>query len=170
MRYYYLEGVEPLGEYEPGGYHPLMPDDLLCDGRYRIVHKLGYGGYSVIWLARDQKEDKYVALKIYKAHGTAHVRREVRALRELRDSKTVPKILDEFSVIGINGTHACYTMEVAAGSLASARYNDVFPIKTARALSAKLALIMLSFHSKGYCHGGAQAYSADTKWPMLTNS
>ena len=40
-------------DYRPGGYHPVALGDTLKDGRYQIRHKLGYGGYSTVWVARD---------------------------------------------------------------------------------------------------------------------
>ena len=50
IEYRWIDGVERLELYEPGGYHPVMIDDLLHN-RYRVVDKLGFGGYSTIWLA-----------------------------------------------------------------------------------------------------------------------
>jgi len=51
-QYKFIEYVEDLDRYCPGGYHPLKIGNDLA-GRYRLVDKLGYGGYSTIWLARD---------------------------------------------------------------------------------------------------------------------
>jgi hypothetical protein len=39
--------VEYLEDYVPGGYHPTLIGDTFC-GRYTVVHKLGFGGYSTI--------------------------------------------------------------------------------------------------------------------------
>ncbi|EPE05772.1 serine protein kinase [Ophiostoma piceae UAMH 11346] len=47
--------AEPLHRYQPGGYHPVRLGDVLHGGRYTIVHKLGWGGYSTTWAARDSK-------------------------------------------------------------------------------------------------------------------
>ena len=47
--------AEPLHRYRPGGYHPLRLGDTLGDGRYKVFHKLGWGGYSTVWAARDQR-------------------------------------------------------------------------------------------------------------------
>ena len=47
--------AEPLHRYQTGGYHPIHLGDILKDGRYRIMHKLGWGGYSTVWAARDQR-------------------------------------------------------------------------------------------------------------------
>ena len=56
--------VEELEMYEIGGYHPIHIGDELHGGRYRIVHKLGYGSYATVWLVRDQVKNRYAALKI----------------------------------------------------------------------------------------------------------
>jgi hypothetical protein len=46
---------ENVLNYRPGGYHPVALGDTLKDGRYKIRHKLGYGGFSTVWVARDNK-------------------------------------------------------------------------------------------------------------------
>jgi serine/threonine-protein kinase SRPK3 len=46
---------ENVLNYRPGGYHPVVLGDTLKDGRYKIYHKLGYGGFSTVWVARDSK-------------------------------------------------------------------------------------------------------------------
>lgn len=55
-----LHGHEALEAYRPGGYHPVSLGDSFLDGRYVIRNKLGYGGYSTVWLARDETAE-YVA-------------------------------------------------------------------------------------------------------------
>ena len=45
--------AEPLERYRKGGYHPTHLGDTFKDGRYKIIHKLGWGGYATVWLARD---------------------------------------------------------------------------------------------------------------------
>lgn len=42
---------EPLDSYRPGGYHPVHLGDFLCNGRYELVRKLGFGESSTVWLA-----------------------------------------------------------------------------------------------------------------------
>lgn len=48
---------ESLYNYRPGGFHPINLGDALHDGRYVIRHKLGHGGFSTVWLARDTQEE-----------------------------------------------------------------------------------------------------------------
>jgi len=42
-------------DYRPGGYHPVALGETLKDGRYKIHHKLGHGGFSTVWVARDYR-------------------------------------------------------------------------------------------------------------------
>lgn len=49
------EDEEDLEDYRPGGYHPVSIGDDFSSGRYVIVRKLGWGHFSTVWLARDNK-------------------------------------------------------------------------------------------------------------------
>ena len=50
----HLEDVQP---YVPGGYHPVGLGDTLTNGqnRYTIIHKLGHGGFSTVWLVKRER-------------------------------------------------------------------------------------------------------------------
>ncbi|RYC60332.1 hypothetical protein CHU98_g5878 [Xylaria longipes] len=56
--------LEDFEDYTIGGYHPTKIGDTFHHDRYEVVHKLGFGGYSTIWLARDKYLQRYVSLKI----------------------------------------------------------------------------------------------------------
>ncbi|KAF2850918.1 protein kinase [Plenodomus tracheiphilus IPT5] len=180
IEYNWIDGVERLELYEPGGYHPVMVDDLLLN-RYRIVDKLGFGGYSTIWLARDEKFKRYVAVKIGISNPSIP-RRETEILRILTDSRsssqtglddnacaTLPSILDTFDVCGPNGTHTCYTLTPAQGSLKEASFSRLFPIQVARALAAKLAIAVGLVHSRGFVHGDIHLRNVLVKLPSTFN-
>ena len=61
-----LDGTENVEKYRPGGFHPIALGEEFAHGRYRVIHKLGKGSFSTIWMARDQQKEsgKLVALKI----------------------------------------------------------------------------------------------------------
>ena len=49
------EDEEDWEDYVKGGYHPVKIGDEFSDGRYTVVRKLGWGHFSTVWLARDNK-------------------------------------------------------------------------------------------------------------------
>lgn len=83
-----------------------MIGDIL-DRRYRIVDKLGFGGYSTIWLARDTRLGQYVAVKVGIADSLP---RETKIVRARSNSsvhpgrKPIPSLLDEFELHGPKDT------------------------------------------------------------------
>jgi serine/threonine-protein kinase SRPK3 len=167
IEYHWIDGVERLELYGPGGYHPVMIDDLLHN-RYRIVDKLGCGRYSTIWLARDETVKRYVVIKIA-ISSPSLPRRKIEVLRALHGSRPnshAPKdfetnectvltsILDSFDIHGPNGTHTCYTLTPVQGSLKEASFSRLFPIQVAHDLAAKLATAVAFVLSRGFVHGG----------------
>lgn len=72
-----------MEKYRPGGYHPMDTGDVL-KSRYHVVHKLGYGGSSTIWLARDEQHADYVAVKVSTGDALPN---EIRALHSLAKSR-----------------------------------------------------------------------------------
>lgn len=164
IEYGYIEDVERLSDYRPGGYHPVQIDDCLHK-RYRIVHKLGHGTFSTAWLALDEQTSKYVAIKV----GTADAdKREVDILSQLTTgiaassraadkASMIPMVVDRFSIDGPNGTHPCFTTVPARCSLMDAKEASdprLFQLDVARSLAAQLAMAISLVHSQGYAHGG----------------
>jgi F0F1-type ATP synthase assembly protein I len=50
-----LHTQERMSRYRRGGYHPVNLGDTFKDGHYKLYHKLGWGGYSTVWLASDRE-------------------------------------------------------------------------------------------------------------------
>ncbi|EAA29863.1 kinase-like protein [Neurospora crassa] len=63
--------IEALSDYGPGGFHPVHLGDTLGPisdpSRFRVLHKLGHGGFGTVWLCRDTQDGKPKALKILSA-------------------------------------------------------------------------------------------------------
>lgn len=115
--------------------------------RYRVLHKLGYGSFATVWLARDLLPpgcvvsciviggplnfllSRFVALKITVADFPAD-NREVRILKLLADNNVVDiegsryilRLLDNFQIEGPNGTHEVLVTEVLASLSDLKRY------------------------------------------------
>ncbi|KAH6919344.1 kinase domain-containing protein [Coprinopsis sp. MPI-PUGE-AT-0042] len=164
--YHWIEGAEDIDRYAPGGYHPVNRGDVLHE-RYRILNKLGHGAYSTVWLARDTRQEQYVALKVCVANSPPN---ETKVLKDLstssqlftskyRGPSSFPKILDEFTIDGPNGAHACYTMPPARASLREVSSCCAFRLDVARALAAGLVQAVAYLHSRGYVHGDIHLYN-----------
>lgn len=101
-----------------------MVGDVLHD-RYHIADKLGVGGYSTVWLARDTHLKRYVADKVNIADSLPRETKVLKALSAPRSSSSpvhagrglVSILLDEFEVEGPNGKHTCYTVTPAQCNL-----------------------------------------------------
>ncbi|OAA34165.1 protein kinase domain-containing protein [Beauveria brongniartii RCEF 3172] len=109
-KYQWIDGAEHLPNYSPGGYHPIEIGSVLHD-RYRVIDKLGYGGWSTVWLVHDVQQTRYLALKVGIAESLPREMPMLRALGASEDapgSDAVPHLVDELTVEGPNGTHRCY--------------------------------------------------------------
>ncbi|KAL7626508.1 hypothetical protein AAE478_003280 [Parahypoxylon ruwenzoriense] len=154
--------VENLEEYIPGGFHPTTIEDTFCDGRYKIVHKLGFGGYSTIWLAHDQQLQRYVSLKILVASASGDsIEGDILRLLQNGDSahpgrQFVPSPLDQFTFQGPNGQHLCLVGVPYGCSISKSKEDSVylmFPVEAARSAAAQLIMGLSYLHACGICHG-----------------
>ncbi|KAL4812261.1 kinase-like domain-containing protein [Aspergillus spinulosporus] len=154
--------AEPLDRYKRGGYHPIRLGSSLCDGRYKIIHKLGWGGYSTVWAARDQRKGNYVAVKICVSEtGYNSMVRELNVLKELASrsdySQYIMRLIDNFQLDGPNGTHCCLVFELLGPSvpdMIDMHFSDGrLPGALAKAIT-KQALLGLDFlHQQKIAHG-----------------
>lgn len=134
----------------------------LTHRRYRLVKKLGYGGYSTIWLARDLQISRYVAVKVITAD-TSNYTLEAGLLSSLSNSlsrlgrETIPSLIDEFWVASPNGKHKCIVTPPARMSLFDAKETSTFGLfrpKVAQWIIAQLIRGVAVLHSEDTAHGG----------------
>ncbi|CAE6434291.1 unnamed protein product [Rhizoctonia solani] len=120
------EDEEDWEDYVKGGYHPVQIGDTFSDGRYSVVRKLGWGHFSTVWLAKDAKQGRHVALKVVKSapRYTETALDEIKLLQRLISGdvnhpgrRHVIGFLDHFRHKGPNGNHVCMVFEVLGENL-----------------------------------------------------
>ncbi|KAK9366188.1 protein kinase [Lipomyces kononenkoae] len=138
--------------YKIGGFHRVSLGDTFDSGKYAVLRKLGYGQYSTVWLARDSKEQRYVALKMLRAdcYGGHHdiFEREILSSEISGNSNHegrhyVSHLLDGFQHEGPNGKHVCFVFDVLGHHLdfQSAKYEDgKLPVKAVKVIARQLLL------------------------------
>ncbi|KAF5543296.1 CMGC SRPK kinase [Fusarium mexicanum] len=158
--------------YRPGGYHPVNLGDMFNDGQYKVIRKLGDGCFSIVWLAHDLKNSRYVALKILTSD-EADQSQEVKILHHLtkvdhlESSQRITQLLDEFEHKGPNGTHKCLVFEPMGASanqmlleLADREHKFPSEMKYTPQMAKRMlrdALKGLTFlHKHGLSHGDFQ--------------
>ncbi|KAF6747619.1 CMGC/SRPK protein kinase [Ephemerocybe angulata] len=173
------EDEEDWEDYVKGGYHPVKIGDVFSDGRYTVVRKLGWGHFSTVWLARDSKQNRHVALKIVKSapRYTETALDEIKLLQRLITSSTPPtaptpsnphpppspahthpgrshviQFLDHFRHKGPNGVHVCMVFEVLGENLLGLikrHQNKGVPMHLVRQI-AKQILVGLDYMHRCY--------------------
>ncbi|KAI0844812.1 kinase-like protein [Daldinia vernicosa] len=161
--FFYMPNLEDVQMYNKGGYHPVHIGDIL-DGRFEVVHKLGSGGFGIVWLCRDTLLNKWRAVKImtadHSAKGTeekifSYLRRHCSPAELERNHILLP--LEQFSLLGPNGRHLCFVMPVLGWTISSWRllrkdYEEQTHDDT-RSVCRQIIESMHFLHSHGICHG-----------------
>lgn len=176
--YQLTENTEDLEEYSQGGYHPIHINDEIHNGRFIIIHKLGYGGNSTVWLARDRQDNRFVALKFVVADISENLN-ETRIFDHLAVTvdqdlehpgrEYVSTLLEEFEVHGPNGTHRCLVTDVVGPSVSdvlSELKGSRLPFDIARKVAWQCASGLAFLHSRGVVHGGTKALALSNFFPF----
>ena len=108
---------EDSEDYCKGGYHPVQVGETFKDGKYTVVRKLGWGHFSTVWLSRDNRTSKHVALKVVRSAEIKLLNKIVQANPNHPGRKHVVSLLDSFEHKGPNGTHVCMVFEVLGENL-----------------------------------------------------
>uniref|UniRef100_A0A2D3V6D5 non-specific serine/threonine protein kinase n=1 Tax=Ramularia collo-cygni TaxID=112498 RepID=A0A2D3V6D5_9PEZI len=107
---------ETLLGYAAKVYYPVRIGQTF-QSRYQVVGKLGFGGSSTVWLARDLHECQYVALKVCVKSAElrgSELDRELDAYKRIAESPdhhpgrgAIRSLLNSFDVEGPSGRHLC---------------------------------------------------------------
>ncbi|KAJ3506819.1 hypothetical protein NLJ89_g6654 [Agrocybe chaxingu] len=167
-----LNNVEYVEDYQPGGFHPIAIGDSFSQGGYRVIHKLGFGGSSTIWLARN-RHGKLVTLKVLRAEGSSKAVDEtpelvtplnlaeyLQANGPATGSSNIQIPEDSFIENGPNGSHLCLAYQFAGPSVLSMSDCPGRVIGSrrlrkdlARKVVKQVACAVEIMHNAGFVHG-----------------
>jgi len=127
--------------------------------RYRLERELGRGGMAQVWLARDLRHDRAVALKILHpelaaALGAERFLREIRLTARLQHTNILP-VLDSGATTLPDGAHVLwYTMPRVEGETLRARLarEHQLPVDEAVAITREIADALEAAHRQGVVH------------------
>ncbi|KAK3324458.1 kinase-like domain-containing protein [Cercophora scortea] len=164
---------EWVEDYHPGGYHPVHLGDVFNNGQYKVIRKLGDGSFSTVWLARDLRNSRYVALKILVSEISASTT-ELRILHHLAQvapvegARYITQLLDEFEHHGPNGTHKCLVFE-PMGPTVNTMVEELpqfkprkrkmkvrYPPRMAKSILKQSLQALAFLHKHGIAHGDFQ--------------
>ncbi|KAJ6036015.1 kinase-like domain-containing protein [Penicillium herquei] len=104
---------ETLRWYSPDLFYPVKIGDVFRS-RYQVIGKLGFGGYSTVWLCRDLQQHDYVVLKLFE-HDSGHGKREKEIYNHLATlnsthtgSFLVRRALDDFQLRSTENSRVWY--------------------------------------------------------------
>lgn len=148
-----MDDIEDIQRYRLGGFHPVHIGDVLGH-KYRVLHKLGCGGFSTVWLARDLADQRLYALKILAADAPED---ELDSILYLADTigthPNVSSLHNHFTIMGPYGSHHCLVLSVLGPSLKQMRRFKL-AMDVVRGAAWQIADGLAHIHGAGVCHGG----------------
>jgi hypothetical protein len=148
------DASEPLERYDQGLYYPVRIGEVLA-GRYRIEHKLGWGGYSTVWMAHDVQYGKDVALKIMipGEKGEYEYQMQNEILRTVRDTSHLVIHEDSFLLPGHGSNHhRVLVLPLLSPSLGYRAMQ--LPVATRVSAAKQLLVALKGLHDVGLVHRG----------------
>jgi serine/threonine protein kinase len=146
--------------YGIGGYHNAIKGEVLKK-RYKLIKKVGAGAFAVVWIAKDRKRKRYVAVKIQKSADdcTESAKDEIRILTHLTQNNKhdvgMIRFYDSFPHHGDNGKHLCLVTELLGNNLYDViklNRKTGLPIDLVKHITKSILKVLVYIHSQNVIH------------------
>jgi serine/threonine protein kinase len=137
-----------------------MPETGELIGPYRVISPLGKGAMGEVWRARDERLDRYVALKVLPAEVAGDVERRARMLREARAAAAIRhgNVVTLFDVLAHRGDDILVMELVDGKTLAETLRSEGAPsLEVGLAWIAGVADALVAAHGRGILHRDIKA-------------
>ncbi|MBA3465629.1 MAG: protein kinase [Deltaproteobacteria bacterium] len=137
-----------------------MPESGDLVGPYRLVSQLGKGAMGEVWRARDERLDRYVALKVLPADAAGDVERRARMLREARAAAAIrhPSVVTLFDIVNHQGDDILVMELVEGRTLSEALRKDGAPsLEVGLRWIHGIAEALVAAHARGILHRDIKA-------------
>lgn len=155
---------EDVNLYPTGMCYPIRIGEVLA-GRYRILHKLGHGSFSTVWMAFDLTEAKDVALKILMLGDSDdreyHMQREI--VHAVRDTTHLVVYRSTFFLHSPHGHHRVLVFPLLGPNLRDHPPRE--PPTTRMSFAIQLLQALKSLHDGEIVHGGKPTQQPTTVFP-----
>lgn len=153
----YFEDLEFLEMYRPGGYHPVLINDIL-DGRFEVVHKLGDSVRATIWLCMDTLLKEWNAIKIFTAYDSSEECPDLKFSVIIGHSRFVALPKHYFWIDGPNGRHLALVLPFLGPSIMEVQELPSSPAAIYN-VCCEMVEALHYLHTKGICHGNFAPYN-----------
>lgn len=125
-----------------------------CFGHYEIIEQIGAGGMGEVYLARDQKLNRRVALKVLPANLSAETEANQRLLREAQAAATLdhPHICAIYEIAEANGYSFIVMQYVEGETLAEKLGKEKLSIQKSLDLAIQIADALAEAHAHHIIH------------------
>ncbi|CAA7266224.1 unnamed protein product [Cyclocybe aegerita] len=154
----------------PVGYFAAQPGQLLNNGRWKIIRKLGWGTHSSTWLAEHtatpgiKKRNSAIKIFTHKATADPSTAREMGILERSRNwgsSFHFPMLQQHFVEKSSWGEHLCLVLLPQGASLESLRSSNAeggyLPLHVVKKIASETLEIIASLHKEKIIHGNITA-------------
>ncbi|KAM5442207.1 hypothetical protein MferCBS31731_002581 [Microsporum ferrugineum] len=150
------ELAEPWHKYStketPHVFYPICLGEVL-NKRYLVEHKIGYGGFSTVWMAHDLQDKKDVALKVMSLGewGETEIRMQDEIIQNVQDTSHLVTYLATFILPGNIGYHRVLVLPLMGPPLCYLTMRNM-SVGTRMSAAKQLLVALGNLHRAGIIH------------------